>query len=79
MFAAGNGKLNGDTCAHDYLACSMYTITVAGVKHNGSPVIFSERCSNVLVAAYSGGASVPFWANIVRNFWKISNFFKLEK
>ncbi|KAK7602716.1 hypothetical protein V9T40_006690 [Parthenolecanium corni] len=50
VFAAGNGKLNGDTCAHDYLACSMYTITVAGVKHNGSPVIFSERCSNVLVS-----------------------------
>ncbi|KAK7602711.1 hypothetical protein V9T40_006685 [Parthenolecanium corni] len=54
VFLTGNEKQNGDTCAHDPYTSLIYTITVAGVKHDGSIISYSERCSNILVTAYSG-------------------------
>lgn len=60
MFAAGNGKENGDNCACDPFVSSVYTIPVASADMNGKVTNYSERCSSIFVTAYSGDGSSMF-------------------
>ncbi|XP_060561585.1 furin-like protease kpc-1 isoform X2 [Ruditapes philippinarum] len=52
-FASGNGGL-ADSCNADPYSGSMYTISVAAVNENGARPWYSEPCTSILVAAFSG-------------------------
>lgn len=54
MFAAGNGKADGDNCACDGYVNSIYTIVVASCDDSGHVTYYSERCAAIMVTAYSG-------------------------
>lgn len=62
MFAAGNGKPDGDNCACDGYVSSIYTVVVAGCDESGHVTHYSERCAAILTTAYSGAG---FEKNIV--------------
>lgn len=56
--SAGNGKKSsGDNCTYDWLVNFEYTISVAAVDADGKVPNYSERCSAVMVAAYSGSGT----------------------
>ncbi|KAH3857451.1 hypothetical protein DPMN_100058 [Dreissena polymorpha] len=54
VWASGNGGLNGDDCQADGYTISIYTIAIAAVSKSGRPTSYSEHCSAVMAAAYSG-------------------------
>lgn len=54
MFAAGNGKTEGDNCACDGYVNSIYTIVVASCDDSGHVAHYSERCASIMATAYSG-------------------------
>lgn len=54
IFAAGNGKVNGDMCGCDPFVSSIYTIAVASSNQLGQFSIYSERCASIMATAYSG-------------------------
>lgn len=54
MFAAGNGKADGDNCACDGYVNSIYSIVVASCDNHGHVTYYSERCAAVLTTSYSG-------------------------
>eukprot|EP00102_Acyrthosiphon_pisum_P004013 XP_001947137.2 PREDICTED: neuroendocrine convertase 1 [Acyrthosiphon pisum] len=54
VFAAGNGKTEGDNCACDGYVNSMYTIVVASCDDSGHVAHYSERCASIMATAYSG-------------------------
>lgn len=62
MFAAGNGKSDGDNCACDGYVNSIYTIVVASCDDSGHVNHYSERCAAIMVTAYSGAG---FEMNVV--------------
>lgn len=68
VFAAGNGKGDGDNCGYDAYVNSEYTIAVASADYNGKIIWYSESCASVMVTSYSGDASTPF--NVVSCYFK---------
>lgn len=54
MFAAGNGKADGDNCACDGFVNSIYTIVIASCDDSGHVTYYSERCASIMATAYSG-------------------------
>lgn len=54
MFAAGNGKIEGDNCACDGYVNSIYTIVIASCDDSGHVAHYSERCASIMATAYSG-------------------------
>ncbi|XP_008475999.1 neuroendocrine convertase 1-like isoform X2 [Diaphorina citri] len=59
VFAAGNGKYNGDNCAADGYINSIYTIAIASAREDGQSPFYSEECTGLIATAYSGGISDP--------------------
>ncbi|XP_050441941.1 neuroendocrine convertase 1-like [Adelges cooleyi] len=54
VFAAGNGKPDGDNCAADGYVNSLYTIVIASADDGGRVTHYSERCPAITATAYSG-------------------------
>ncbi|KAH3799262.1 hypothetical protein DPMN_152868 [Dreissena polymorpha] len=54
VWASGNGGYLSDDCQADGYTISMYTIAIAAVSKSGTPTSYSEHCSAVMAAAYSG-------------------------
>ncbi|KAL5239580.1 hypothetical protein ACI65C_006990 [Semiaphis heraclei] len=54
VFAAGNGKIEGDNCACDGYVNSIYTIVIASCDDSGHVAHYSERCASIMATAYSG-------------------------
>uniref|UniRef100_A0A2H8TZJ6 Neuroendocrine convertase 1 n=2 Tax=Melanaphis sacchari TaxID=742174 RepID=A0A2H8TZJ6_9HEMI len=54
VFAAGNGKTEGDNCACDGYVNSIYTIVIASCDDSGHVAHYSERCASIMATAYSG-------------------------
>lgn len=54
MFAAGNGKPEGDNCACDGYVNSIYSIVIASCDDSGHVAHYSERCASIMATAYSG-------------------------
>ena len=52
MWANGNGGQEGDDCAADGYASSIYTISVGAIGVDGWPSFFDEPCSAKMVVAY---------------------------
>ena len=52
MWANGNGGHDGDNCAADGYASSIYTISVGAIGVDGWPSWFDEECSAKMVVAY---------------------------
>nr|XP_058961346.1 neuroendocrine convertase 1-like [Pocillopora verrucosa] len=52
-FAAGNGGLEGDSCAYNGYVNSIYTIAITGVNHDGSLPTYAEECPGIMATAYS--------------------------
>ncbi|KAH3797253.1 hypothetical protein DPMN_150830 [Dreissena polymorpha] len=65
VWASGNGGENDDDCQADGYTISMYTIGIAAVSKSGTPTFYSEHCSAVMAAAYSGNnpddPDIPPW------------------
>ncbi|XP_046677942.1 neuroendocrine convertase 1-like isoform X1 [Homalodisca vitripennis] len=57
VFAGGNGRHLTDNCACDGLVNNVYTIAIASVSQRGKIVYYSESCTAIFAAAYSGGNS----------------------
>ncbi len=55
VWAAGNGRRNGDNCNYDGWANSRFSITVAAVSFNERVSWYSEPCAAVLISAPSSG------------------------
>jgi hypothetical protein len=66
VWASGNGGAE-DHCGCDGFASSRFTISVAAVTQSGARPEYSEICSSILVAAYSGGANEPAIATVGTN------------
>jgi kexin len=64
VYASGNGATHGDQCNFDGYTNSIYSVTVAGVDHQGLHPYYSEPCAANLVVAYSSGGG----ENIVSGF-----------
>ncbi len=56
VFAAGNGRNDGDNCNFDGYTNSIYSITVGGIDRKGKQTYYSEHCSAQLVVTYSSGS-----------------------
>ena len=56
VFAAGNGRNQGDNCNFDGYTNSIYSITVGGIDRKGKQTYYSEHCSAQLVVTYSSGS-----------------------
>lgn len=57
VWAAGNGRDNGDSCAYDGWAASPYVITIGAMDHTGAQSWYSESCSALMAVCPSSGAS----------------------
>lgn len=57
VWAAGNGGLIGDNSNYDGYAASRFTIAVGAVDDSGNRAVYSERGSNLVVSAPSGGGA----------------------
>ncbi len=53
VFAAGNGRTDGDNSNYDGYANSIYTIATTAVDHNGKVTYYGEGGANVVIAAPS--------------------------
>jgi kexin len=56
VWAAGNGRANGDSCAYDGYASSPYVIPVGALDYNGDQAWFSEGCAALMGVTPSSGA-----------------------
>lgn len=56
VWAAGNGRTAGDSCAFDGYASSPYTIAVGALDYQGQQSWYSEGCAALFVVAPSSGA-----------------------
>lgn len=52
-FAAGNGGINGDSCAYNGYVNSIYTIAINGVNKDGSKPTYAEECPGIMATTYS--------------------------
>lgn len=57
VWAAGNGKSNGDNCNYDGYANLRYTIAIGAVGRNGMDVYYSEPCAALVAVATSSDSS----------------------
>lgn len=57
VWAAGNGRHRGDSCAFDGYANSPYVFPIGAIDHEGKQSWYSESCSNMLAVAPSSGAN----------------------
>jgi subtilisin-like proprotein convertase family protein len=57
VWAAGDGRANGDNCNFDGYANSRFGIAVGAVDDAGQQAPYSEACSALLVSAPSSGAA----------------------
>ena len=53
VWASGNGGRNGDSCAADGYASSMYTIAVGSADANGNQAYYDENCSGKMAVTFS--------------------------
>lgn len=56
VWAAGNGRDAGDSCAYDGYASSPYTMAIGAVDHQGDQAWYSEGCAALFAVAPSSGA-----------------------
>ncbi len=59
VWAAGNGRHNGDSCAFDGYAGSPYVNAIGAEDYDGRQSWYSEGCSNLLAVTPSSGSSSP--------------------
>lgn len=52
MFAAGNGGINGDSCAFSGYVNSIHTIAISGVNWDGSVPAYTEQCAAIMAVTY---------------------------
>jgi len=57
VWAAGNGRHRGDSCAYDGYANSPYVFPIGAIDEEGKQSWYSEGCSNLLAVAPSSGAN----------------------
>jgi hypothetical protein len=57
VWASGNGRDVGDSCAFDGYAGSPYVNAIGAIDFDGNQAWYSEGCSNLLAVAPSSGAS----------------------
>ncbi|XP_022786312.1 proprotein convertase subtilisin/kexin type 6-like [Stylophora pistillata] len=62
-FSAGNGGLDGDSCAYNGYVNSIYTIAINGVNQDNSLPSYAEECPGIMASAYSRDS--------YRNFGKV--------
>lgn len=53
MWAAGNGGRNGDSCAADGYASSMYTIAIGSADESGQQASYDESCAAKMAVTFS--------------------------
>ncbi|KAL4219098.1 hypothetical protein ACF0H5_021681 [Mactra antiquata] len=73
-WASGNGGWNHDDCNADGYAKSIYTIAVAAMSETTSYTWYSEKCSAILTAAYSGDVPNQQIATTAANDTCVSTF-----
>ena len=56
VWAAGNGRRQGDNCNRDSYANSRHTISVGAINHRGRTSYYSEPCSELMVVVPSSGS-----------------------
>lgn len=76
VFAAGNGKAEGDNCACDGYVNTIYTIAIASCDDNGHVAHYSERCNGIIATAYSGSGQAK---NVVSGYIYIYLFLEVYK
>lgn len=57
VWAAGNGRDNGDSCAFDEYAGSPYVVPIGAIDHEGKQSWYSEGCAALMAVAPSSGAN----------------------
>ena len=57
VWAAGNGRQNGDSCAFDGYANSPYVFPIGALDHEGKQSWYSEGCAALMAVAPSSGAN----------------------
>lgn len=55
VWASGNGRHLGDSCAYDGYASSPYTIAVGALDYSGKQAFYSEGCAALMCVAPSSG------------------------
>ncbi|KTW30577.1 hypothetical protein T552_00294 [Pneumocystis carinii B80] len=66
LYVFGTGKGGDyDDCNYDEYANSPYTITIAAIDANDKRLYYSESCSCILAATYSGGKNGPIYTTDV--------------
>ena len=56
IWAGGNGRDVGDSCAYDGYSSNMYTISVGSINHQGEQAWYSEGCAALFGVTPSSGA-----------------------
>jgi subtilisin family serine protease len=56
VWAAGNGRQNGDSCAFDGYASNPYVIAIGAIDHTGNQSWYSESCAALMAVMPSSGA-----------------------
>lgn len=62
VWAAGNGRENGDSCAFDGYASSIYVNPIGSINHLGEQSWYSEGCASLMAVTPSSGAMKVFFA-----------------
>lgn len=68
VWAAGNGRQNGDNCNRDSYANSRHTISVGAIDHTGKTAHYSEPCSELMVVVPSSGRGRGLVTTDLRGF-----------
>lgn len=55
VWAAGNGRANGDSCAFDGYASSPYVMAIGSISHEGKQAYYSEGCAALMAVTPSSG------------------------
>ena len=55
IWAAGNGRANGDSCAFDGYAGSPFVMAIGATTHTGGQAWYSESCSALMAVTPSSG------------------------
>lgn len=53
MMASGNGGLNGDSCAANGYASSIYTISAGSADETSHEAVYDEQCASKMVVTFS--------------------------
>ncbi len=57
VWASGNGRADGDSCAFDGFAGSMYVNAIGAIDHTGNRSYYSEGCAALIAVTPSSGSS----------------------